>query len=244
MSVEGVTSEPLGDFRLIREVGRGGMGIVYEAEQISLNRRVALKVLPFAATMDPRHLQRFRNEAQAAACLHHPNIVPVYGVGCERGVHYYAMQFIDGQTLAQVIAEIDARRQESNHRRTEDTEIERRNGPVFVCALCVSVVKSRLLPPRRRTDRPGRRRPRVRPLDGRRPPRHQARQPDARQRRPPLDHRLRPRQAQRRRRRHDHDRRPDRHAALHVAPNKRSPSTASSITAPTSTPSAPRSTNC
>src|SRR5262245_62065030 len=70
----------LGDFRLIREVGRGGMGIVYEAEQISLNRRVALKVLPLAATMDPRHLQRFRNEAQAAACLHHPNIVPVHGV--------------------------------------------------------------------------------------------------------------------------------------------------------------------
>src|SRR5262249_10921713 len=73
-------SEPLdgtlGDFRLIGEVGRGGMGIVYEAQQISLNRKVALKVLPFAATMDPRQLQRFRNEAQAAACLHHPNIVP------------------------------------------------------------------------------------------------------------------------------------------------------------------------
>jgi len=93
----------LGDFRLIREVGRGGMGIVYEAEQISLNRRVALKVLPFAATMDPRPLQRFRNEAQAAACLHHPNIVPVHGVGCDRGMHYYAMQLIEGQTLAEVI---------------------------------------------------------------------------------------------------------------------------------------------
>src|SRR5688572_5566939 len=79
----------LGDFRLIREVGRGGMGIVYEAEQISLNRNVALKVLPFAATMDPRQLQRFRHEAQAAAMLHHKNVVPVFGVGCERGVHYY-----------------------------------------------------------------------------------------------------------------------------------------------------------
>jgi serine/threonine protein kinase/Flp pilus assembly protein TadD len=94
----------LGDFRLLREVGRGGMGIVYEAEQISLGRRVALKVLPFAATMDPRHLQRFQNEARAAASLHHPNIVPVYAVGCERGVHYYAMQFIDGLTLAQFLA--------------------------------------------------------------------------------------------------------------------------------------------
>ena len=61
-------------------------------------------MLPFAATMDPRQLQRFQNEAQAAASLHHAHIVPVYAVGCERGVHYYAMQFIDGQTLAEVIA--------------------------------------------------------------------------------------------------------------------------------------------
>jgi tetratricopeptide (TPR) repeat protein/serine/threonine protein kinase len=96
MPVSGV----LGDFRIVREVGRGGMGVVYEAEQVSLARRVALKVLPFAATMDPRHLQRFHNEARAAASLEHPHIVPVYGVGCERGVHYYAMKFIDGQSLA------------------------------------------------------------------------------------------------------------------------------------------------
>jgi serine/threonine-protein kinase len=95
----------LGDFRIVREIGRGGMGVVYEAEQISLGRRVALKVLPCAATMDPRHLQRFENEARAAASLEHPHIVPVYGVGCERGVHYYAMKFIDGRTLAAVIAE-------------------------------------------------------------------------------------------------------------------------------------------
>jgi tetratricopeptide (TPR) repeat protein len=94
----------LGDFRILREVGRGGMGVVYEAEQVSLGRRVALKVLPFAATMDPRQLQRFHNEARAAAGLHHTNIVPVYAVGCERGVHYYAMQFIDGRTLAELIA--------------------------------------------------------------------------------------------------------------------------------------------
>src|SRR5690242_15311872 len=101
---EGQLSGTLGDFRLLREVGRGGMGVVYEAEQISLRRRVALKVLPFAATMDARHLQRFHNEAQAAACLHHPNIVPVYFVGCERSVHFYAMQFIEGQSLAELIA--------------------------------------------------------------------------------------------------------------------------------------------
>jgi serine/threonine protein kinase/WD40 repeat protein len=98
-SVPGV----LGDFRILREVGRGGMGVVYEAEQESLNRRVALKVLPFAATMDPRQLERFRHEARAAALLHHPHIVPVHGVGCERGVHYYAMQLIEGCSLAAVI---------------------------------------------------------------------------------------------------------------------------------------------
>jgi tetratricopeptide (TPR) repeat protein len=100
-----VAAGRLGDFDIVREVGRGGMGIVYEAEQVSLGRRVALKVLPFAATLDPRQLQRFHTEARAAAGLHHTNIVPVYAVGCERGVHYYAMQFIDGRTLADFIAE-------------------------------------------------------------------------------------------------------------------------------------------
>ena len=105
----GATTEPqgvLGDFRILREVGRGGMGIVYEAEQISLGRRLALKVLPFAATLDPRQLQRFRNEAHAAAALKHPNIVGIHSVGCERGVHYFAMEFIEGRTLADVIEEL------------------------------------------------------------------------------------------------------------------------------------------
>jgi serine/threonine protein kinase len=96
----------LGDFQIIREVGRGGMGVVYEAHQLSLDRRVALKVLPFAATLDARQLKRFKNEAQAAAQLHHNQIVPVYAVGCDRGVHYYAMQFIDGQSLAEIIHEL------------------------------------------------------------------------------------------------------------------------------------------
>src|SRR5262249_35794238 len=97
---------PLGDYRIVREIGRGGMGVVYRAVQISLGREVALKGLPAAAALDPRQLQRLKNEAQAAAHLHHPNIVPVYGVGCERGVHYYAMQYIEGQTVAAVIAEL------------------------------------------------------------------------------------------------------------------------------------------
>ncbi len=93
-------SEPIGDFRIVRELGRGGMGTVYEAIQISLGRPVALKVLPFAAALDERHRKRFLIEAQAAAQLHHQNIVPVYAVGCERGTHYYAMQLINGEPLS------------------------------------------------------------------------------------------------------------------------------------------------
>ena len=99
-------SGQLGDFHLLREIGRGGMGVVYEAEQISLGRRVALKVLPFVAALDPKQLQRFQNEARAAGHLHHTHIVPVHAVGCERGVHYYAMQFVEGQTVAGVIREL------------------------------------------------------------------------------------------------------------------------------------------
>lgn len=93
----------LGDYRLLREIGRGGMGVVYEAEQISLRRRVAVKVLPLAGLLDRRALARFRAEAQVAAGLHHTNIVPIYGVGCERGVHFYAMQYIEGLSLDRLI---------------------------------------------------------------------------------------------------------------------------------------------
>ena len=116
------TTMPLGDFRIIREIGRGGMGVVYEAEQLSLGRRVALKVLPFAAALDSRQLQRFKNEAQAAAHLHHTNIVPVFGVGCERGVHFYAMQYIEGQTLAQVIADLKLPRVKGNAPPAEEND--------------------------------------------------------------------------------------------------------------------------
>jgi serine/threonine-protein kinase len=84
------------------------MGVVYEAEQISLSRRVALKILPFAAVLDERQLARFKNEALAAALLEHPHIVPVYAVGCERGIHFYAMRFIEGQTLAEAFRRGDA----------------------------------------------------------------------------------------------------------------------------------------
>lgn len=105
----------LGDFILGKEIGRGGMGVVYDAQQISLGRRVALKVLPFAAVLDSKQIARFKNEAKAAAQLLHPNIVPVFAVGSERGVHYYAMQFIDGQPLDRAIAEL----RECRNSRTE-----------------------------------------------------------------------------------------------------------------------------
>lgn len=98
--------QQIGDYRLVREIGRGGMGVVYEAEEHSLSRRVALKVLPFAAVLDQRQITRFRNEAQAAAGLHHANIVPVFAIGQERGVHFYAMQYIEGQSLGQAITEL------------------------------------------------------------------------------------------------------------------------------------------
>src|SRR5262245_39451726 len=82
----------LGDFRFVRELGRGGMGVVYEAVQISLGRRVALKVLPFSATVDEKQIARFKNEAQAAAQVNHPHIVPVFAIGQDHGIHFFAMQ--------------------------------------------------------------------------------------------------------------------------------------------------------
>src|SRR5271166_5777505 len=98
--------ERLGDYRILREVGRGGMGVVYEAEQISLGRRVALKVLPGHVTGDRKALERFHREAKSAARLHHTIIVPVFEVGREHDVSFYAMQLIQGQGLEQVIDEL------------------------------------------------------------------------------------------------------------------------------------------
>jgi hypothetical protein len=91
------------DFRLGREIGRGAMGVVYEAEQISLRRKVAVKILPRGAALDPQRLQRFHNEAQAAASIQCDGIVPVLLI-CDRDdLHFFVMRFIDGPTLADVI---------------------------------------------------------------------------------------------------------------------------------------------
>jgi serine/threonine protein kinase/Flp pilus assembly protein TadD len=98
--------ERLGDFRILREIGHGGMGVVYEAMQESLGRRVALKVLPQQLLLDAKYKHRFQREARAAAALHHTNIVPVFGVGEDEGLSYYAMQYIEGQSLDQVLVDL------------------------------------------------------------------------------------------------------------------------------------------
>ncbi len=100
------TLRQLGDFRILREIGQGGMGIVYEAQQESLGRHVALKVLPPTISRNDVFRERFQREARAAARLHHTNIVPVFGVGEDQGVLYYAMQFIQGQSLDTVLDDV------------------------------------------------------------------------------------------------------------------------------------------
>jgi serine/threonine protein kinase len=133
----------LGDFRLLLQVGQGGMGVVYDAVQMSLNRRVALKVLPFAAAVDDRQLQRFKNEALAAAQLRHENIVPVFSVGCERGVHYYAMQFIEGQSLAALIAELRLQPAvQANKETVRAGQQETKPGPLSASAAAVSRLRA------------------------------------------------------------------------------------------------------
>ncbi len=91
----------LGDFVLGEMIGRGGMGIVYAAKQCSLDRQVAIKLLPMSAALQPLQLKRFLLEAKAVAQLQHPHIVPIYSVGEDAGIHYHAMQLIDGRSLDQ-----------------------------------------------------------------------------------------------------------------------------------------------
>ncbi len=92
--------QTLGDFRIVREIGRGGMGMIFEAEQISLKRLVALKILNPGFADSKKQLERFRRESVAIARLHHTNIVPVFAIGEEDGIHYFAMQLIDGHPLS------------------------------------------------------------------------------------------------------------------------------------------------
>ena len=104
----------LGSYEIVAPIGAGGMGEVYRAHDTKLNRDVALKVLPGTALLDPQMAIRFHREAQAAARLHHTNIVQVYGVGEHNGLHYYVMQFIQGRSLDRVLAELRGLREKPN----------------------------------------------------------------------------------------------------------------------------------
>jgi eukaryotic-like serine/threonine-protein kinase len=117
-----ISRKTLGDFRIVREIGRGGMGVVYEAIQESLSRRVALKVAGVDATQSTRQLQRFRREAEAAAKLHHTNIVPIYGTGEADGLSYYAMQLIDGISLSEVIQQLARRDKPSKGKKRREKD--------------------------------------------------------------------------------------------------------------------------
>jgi tetratricopeptide (TPR) repeat protein/RIO-like serine/threonine protein kinase len=94
----------IGDFRIVREISRGGMGVVYEAEQLSMHRRVALKVLSLAITTSPQAVKRFQREARAAGRLHHTNIVPIHDLGQHAGYWYYTMELVEGRPLGEVLA--------------------------------------------------------------------------------------------------------------------------------------------
>ncbi|HVK16721.1 MAG TPA: protein kinase [Fimbriiglobus sp.] len=101
-----MTLQRLGDFEILREIGRGGMGVVYEVRQTSLNRRVALKVLSSGMGLTPKAVHRFHREAEAAAKLHHTNIVPIYATGEEKGTHFFAMELVEGPSLDHVIRQL------------------------------------------------------------------------------------------------------------------------------------------
>ncbi len=119
----------IGDFQIVREIGRGGMGIVFEARQVSLNRSVALKLLPPGLGFSEKSIARFRREAQAAARLHHTNIVPVYATGEETGSYYYAMELVEGQSLAEVLRDLRGRGANPLLERTVDRSEARSAAP-------------------------------------------------------------------------------------------------------------------
>jgi len=96
----------LGDYTLRRRLGRGGMGVVYEAWENSMDRRVAVKVLPSAVAADQKTFLRFCREARLAGSLHHPHIVPVFGMGIKGDTPHYAMELVEGETLAQHLSRL------------------------------------------------------------------------------------------------------------------------------------------
>ncbi len=153
VSLGGVRLDRLGDFRILGEIGRGGMGIVYEAFQESLGRHVAVKVLPRQTLLTPQQLRRFQREAQTAARLHHTNIVPVFGMGEHDGFHYIVMQLIQGAGLDAVLArlqQVGSRRltvtgkEGSGFAREDATALRRSKGGARVSHLARALVEGRI----------------------------------------------------------------------------------------------------
>ena len=147
--------QQLGDYQILREVGRGGMGVVYEAQQLSLGRHVAIKVLPAHALLNPRHLGRFQREARSAAKLHHTNIVPVFGVGEQDGLHYYVMQFIQGLGLDLVLDELRRLRRPRGKRAPTENKVAGRVASAAQEASALNVARSLLTGEFRKPDPSG-----------------------------------------------------------------------------------------
>jgi serine/threonine protein kinase/WD40 repeat protein len=137
----------LGDFRLLREAGRGGMGIVYEAVEITLQRRVALKILDARNASSPVWLKRFQLEARAAALLHHTNIVPVFSVGECENIHYYVMPFIDGDPLSKVLSTLREKSADSETRQILGTDLQSRKANSPDVAVDSNVHRSQISEP-------------------------------------------------------------------------------------------------
>ena len=121
----------IGDYRIIRELGRGGMGIVFEAEHDSLGRRVAIKVMPNRTFDDEKYLERFRREAQAAANLHHTNIVSVFGIGQTGEHHFYVMEYVDGESLSSILSRLNQLNESiTQDGKSNETIIDKNTEPV------------------------------------------------------------------------------------------------------------------
>ena len=143
LAVDDSIPEVLGEYQIIQEVGRGGMGIVFEAQHTTMRRRVALKVLPKSAAEKPNYLKRFLTEARSAGQLHHTNIVPVFEVGESNGLNYYSMQYIHGDNLDHVIADMRRLRKESgNGRAWKSVDYQRHYQPTQNSGLSQSIAKN------------------------------------------------------------------------------------------------------